>query len=189
MVSYGFKGGIGTSSRKLSEKEGGYTVGVLVNANHGRRPELVVAGVPVGRLYEPPQQISHALTPGQSEGSIIVIISTDAPLDSRQLTRLAKRAALGLARTGSTARHSSGDFMLAFSTGNVIPHYPKEPTYQLTHLSDTYMNPLITATIEATEEAILNALTMATTVTGRDGHRIEAIDVTRLNRILYRPQR
>ena len=189
MVSYGFKGGIGTSSRKLSEKEGGYTVGVLVNANHGRRPELVVAGVPVGRLYEPPQQISHALTPGQSEGSIIVIISTDAPLDSRQLTRLAKRAALGLARTGSTARHSSGDFMLAFSTANVIPHYPKEPTYQLTHLSDTHMNPLITATIEATEEAILNALTMATTVTGRDGHRIEAIDVTRLNRILYRTQR
>ena len=184
MVSYGFKGGIGTASRKLSEKEGGYTIGVLVNANHGRRPELVVAGVPVGKLYEPPQQISHVLTPGQSEGSIIVIIATDAPLDSRQLTRLAKRAALGLARTGSTARHSSGDFMLAFSTANMIPHYPKEPTYQLTHLSDTYLNPLITATVEATEEAILNALTMATTVTGRDGHRIEAIDLDRLTALV-----
>ncbi len=184
MISYGFKGGIGTSSRKLSEKEGSYTIGVLVNANHGRRPELVIAGVPVGKLYEPSPQMSDVLSPGQSEGSIIVIIATDAPLDSRQLTRLAKRAALGLARTGSTARHSSGDFMLAFSTTNVIPHYPKEPTYQLTHLADTHLNPLISATVEATEEAILNALTMATTVTGRDGHRIEAIDLGRLQTLL-----
>lgn len=187
MVSYGFKGGIGTASRKLSEKEGSYTIGVLVNANHGHRPELVVAGVPVGKLYEPPQQPqqqSQTLSPGQSEGSIIVVIATDAPLDSRQLTRLAKRAALGLARTGSTARHSSGDFMLALSTANVIPHYPKDPTYQLTHLADTHLNPLITATVEATEEAILNALTMATTVTGRDGHRIEAIDLGRLQTFL-----
>lgn len=187
MISYGFKGGIGTASRKLSEKEGGYTIGVLVNANHGRRPELVVAGVPVGKLYEPPQQPqqqSQALSPGQSEGSIIVVIATDAPLDSRQLTRLAKRAALGLARTGSTARHGSGDFMLAFSTANVIPHYPKEPTYHLTHLADTQLNPVFTATVEATEEAILNALTMATTVTGRDSHRIEAIDLGRLQTLL-----
>jgi len=184
MISYGFKGGIGTASRKLSEKEGGYTIGVLVNANHGRRPELVVGGVPVGKLYEPPQHMSEALSPGQSEGSIIVVIATDAPLDSRQLTRLAKRAALGLARTGSTARHSSGDFMLAFSTANIIPHYPKDPTYQLTHLADTHLNPIITATVEATEEAILNALTMATTVVGRDGHRIEAIDLGRLQTIL-----
>ena len=187
MVSYGFKGGIGTASRKLSEKEGGYTIGVLVNANHGRRPELVIAGVPVGKLYEPPQQPqqqSQALSPGQSEGSIIVVIATDAPLDSRQLTRLAKRAALGLARTGSTARHGSGDFMLAFSTANVIPHYPKDPTYTLTHLADTHLNPLFTATVEATEEAIFNALTMATTVTGRDGHRIEAIDLGRLQTLL-----
>ncbi len=191
MVSYGFKGGIGTSSRKLLEKDGGYTVGVLVNANHGRRPELVVAGVPVGKLYDPPQvqQQSQALSPGQSEGSIIVIIATDAPLESRQLTRLAKRAALGLARTGSTARHSSGDFMLAFSTANVIPHYPKEPTYQLTHLADTHLNPLITATVEATEEAILNALTMATTVTGRDGHRIDALNLGRLAGLLQPIQR
>lgn len=192
MVSYGFKGGIGTSSRKVSEKDGGYTVGVLVNANHGRRPELSIGGVPVGKLYDPPpqgQQQSQALSPGQSEGSIIVIIATDAPLDSRQLTRLAKRAALGLARTGSTARHSSGDFMLAFSTSNVIPHYPKEPTYNLTHLADSHINPLITATVEATEEAILNALTMATSVTGRDGRRIEALDLARLKEILQPIQR
>jgi D-aminopeptidase len=184
MVSYGFKGGIGTSSRRLPETEGGYTIGVLVNANHGRRPELVVGGVPVGRLYETASPVAQDVSPGQSEGSIIVLIATDAPLDSRQLTRLAKRAALGLARTGSTARHGSGDFMLAFSTGNIIPHYPKEPTFQHIHLADTHLNPLITATVEATEEAILNALTMATTVVGRDGHRIEAISLTRLRTVL-----
>ena len=186
MVSYGFKGGIGTSSRRVSETEGGYTVGVLVNANHGRRPELVVGGVPVGRLYEAVPPVAQTLSPGQSEGSIIVIIATDAPLDGRQLTRLAKRAALGLARTGSTARHGSGDFMLAFSTANVIPHYPTDRTYTLTQLADTHMNPLITATVEATEEAILNALTMASTVVGRDGHRAEAISLTRLRTILDR---
>ncbi len=186
MVSYGFKGGIGTSSRRVSEIEGGYTVGVLVNANHGRRPELVVGGVPVGRLYEAVPPVAQTLSPGQSEGSIIVIIATDAPLDGRQLTRLAKRAALGLARTGSTARHGSGDFMLAFSTANVIPHYPTDRTYTFTQLADTHMNPLITATVEATEEAILNALTMATTVVGRDGHRVEAISLAKLRTILDR---
>jgi D-aminopeptidase len=184
MVSYGFKGGIGTASRRLSEKEGGYTVGVLVNANHGRRPELVVGGMPVGKLYEAPQPVAEVLRPGQSEGSIVVVIATDAPLDGRQLTRLAKRAALGLARTGSTARHGSGDFMLAFSTANIIPHYPKEPTFQQAHLADTHLNPMIAATVEATEEAILNALTMATTVVGRDGHRAEAISLARLRAIL-----
>lgn len=183
MVSYGFKGGIGTSSRRLPEQDGSYTVGVLVNANHGRRSELVVNGVPVGRLYGPPPA-AQTLSPGQGEGSIIIIIATDAPLDSRQLTRLAKRAALGLARTGSTARHGSGDFILAFSTANAIPHYPKEPTYHLTHLADTHLNPLITATIEATEEAIINALTMATTTVGRDGYRAEAIDPDRLKAIV-----
>ena len=184
MVSYGFKGGIGTSSRRLPETEGGYTIGVLVNANHGRRPELIVNGIPVGQRYEKMPPVAQSLSPGQSEGSIIVIIATDAPLDSRQLTRLAKRAALGLARTGSTARHGSGDFMLAFSTANVIPHYPKEPTFPQMHLADTHLNPLITATVEATEEAILNALTMATTMVGRDGHRVEAISLTKLRAIL-----
>jgi D-aminopeptidase len=189
MVSYGFKGGIGTSSRRLPETEGGYTIGVLVNANHGRRSELVVGGVPVGRRYEAVPPVAQALSPGQSEGSIIVIIATDAPLDGRQLTRLSKRAALGLARTGSTARHGSGDFMLAFSTGNIIPHYPNDRTYTLTQLADTHMNPLITATVEATEEAILNALTMASTVVGRDGHRAEAISITRLRTLLDHPAR
>jgi D-aminopeptidase len=180
MISYGFKGGIGTASRRLPETEGGYTIGVLVNANHGRRPELMVAGVPVGKSYDGAPPRAEAVQPGLSEGSIIILVATDAPLDGRQLTRLAKRAALGLARTGSTARHGSGDFILAFSTANVIPHYPKQPTYSLTHLADTHLNPVITATIEATEEAILNALAMATTVIGRDGNRAEAINLERL---------
>ena len=188
MVSYGFKGGTGTASRGLSEKDGGYTLGVLVNANHGRRPELIMGGIPVGQLYDGAptrtSEISDGRNAGVSEGSIIVVIATDAPLDGRQLTRLAKRAALGLARTGSTARHGSGDFMLAFSTGNIIPHYPKEPTYTVTHLADTHLNPLFTATVEATEEAILNALTMATSVVGRDGNRAEAISLDRLRSLI-----
>jgi D-aminopeptidase len=183
MVSYGFKGGIGTASRTLPEAEGGYTVGVLVNANHGRKPELVVTGIPVGRLYDG-VDASSISRPGQSEGSIIIVVATDAPLDGRQLNRLAKRAALGLARTGSTARHGSGDFIIAFSTANVIPHYPQERTYGLTHLADTHLNPLITVTVEATEEAVINALTAATTVTGRDNYKVEAISLSRLRTIL-----
>ncbi len=184
MVSYGFKGGIGTASRRLPADDGGYTVGVLVNANHGRRDELIVAGVPVGRLYD--KKASAAFPPGPStaEGSIIVIIATDAPLDGRQLARVAKRAAMGLARTGSTVRHGSGDFMLAFSTGNTIPHAPQDRTFQMLHLADTFLNPLFTATVEATEEAILNALTTATTMVGRDGRRVEAISLTRLRALL-----
>ena len=193
MVSYGFKGGIGTASRRLSEKEGGYTLGVLVNANHGRRPELIMGRIPVGQLYDgAPTRTSEVFdgqNAGGSEGSIIVVIATDAPLDGRQLTRLAKRAALGLARTGSTARHGSGDFVLAFSTGNVIPHYPKDPTYTMTQLADTHLNPQINATVEATEEAILNALTMATTVVGRDGNRAEAISLERLRSLITSHQK
>ncbi len=198
MISYGFKGGIGTASRRLPAAAGGFTVGVLVNANHGRRPELVMGGVPIGQRYDAaPVQSSGLPDPnpervyatregssGNAEGSIIVIVATDAPLDSRQLTRLGKRAALGLARTGSTARHGSGDFMLAFSTGNVIPHYPAEPIFSLAHLADTHLNAVITATVEATEEAILNALTGATTVIGRDGFRAEAISIPRLRALL-----
>ena len=149
----------------------------------------MVAGVPVGRLYEEIPPVSQKLSPGHSEGSIIIIIATDAPLDSRQLTRLAKRAALGLARTGSTARHGSGDFMLAFSNANVIPHYPKEPTFQQTHLADSHINPVIAATVEASEEAILNALTMATTVVGRDGRRVDAIDLDRLKALVVTTHR
>jgi D-aminopeptidase len=176
MIAYGFKGGIGTSSRIISAG-GRFTVGVLVNANHGRRAELVMSGVPVGKLYGLPE------SPG-TEGSVIIVIATDAPLDARQLKRLAKRAALGLARTGSTVRHGSGDFILAFSTATIIPHYPIQATYPVTAFADTHLNPLFTATVEATNEAILNALTMATTVVGRDDHKAEAIDLARIRDIL-----
>jgi len=198
MIAYQFKGGIGTSSRRLPEKEGGYSVGVLVNANHGRRYELTIAGVPVGRLWEnmgqsvgmesvqaepETQRLSKRHQLGD-QGSIIIIVATDAPLDSRQLTRMSKRAVMGLARTGATSHHGSGDFILAFSTANVIPHYPDEPVFTMVHLADTYINPLLSATVEATEEAIVNALMAATTVVGRDGRRVEAISLPRLRRIL-----
>lgn len=194
MMAYQFKGGIGTSSRRLSK--GQYTVGVLVNANHGRKPELLMAGVPVGRLWEAYHEDAGARASREEseprsnreqlgdQGSIIIIVATDAPLDSRQLTRLAKRATLGLARTGATSHHGSGDFVLAFSTGNVIPHYPDALTFTMTHLADTHLNPLLAATVEATEEAILNALVAATTVVGRDGRRAEAISIPTLQRIL-----
>jgi D-aminopeptidase len=152
----------------------------LVNANHGRREELMVEGIPVGKRYD---LDDHAAVSG-SEGSIIVVIATDAPLDAQQLGRLAKRAALGLARTGSTARHGSGDFMLAFSTGNTIPHYPEALTFPMTRMADTHLNPLFTAAVEATEEAIVNALTMATTTIGRDDHRVEAISLSKLSALL-----
>ena len=183
MMAYGFKGGIGTASRVIPSTGGGYTVGVLVNANHGRRSELVMAGVPVGKLYGSSEADKGA------EGSVIIVIATDAPLDARQLKRLAKRAAMGLARTGSTIRHGSGDFILAFSTATVIPHYPEKATYPITAFADTHLNLLFTATVEATNEAILNALTMATTVIGRDNHKAEAIDLGRVREIVksYRP--
>jgi D-aminopeptidase len=199
MVSYQFKGGIGTASRVLPENLGGYRLGVLVNANHGRRHELTVSGVPVGRLYPLQSDRNGERHPGfppstapedpvsdrrQDSGSIIVIIATDAPLDARQLRRVARRATLGLARTGSISHHGSGDFFLAFSTANVIPHDPDQPTFTMTHLADTYLNPLFQATVEATEEAILHALLQATTVTGRDGRTFEAISIETLQTIL-----
>ncbi len=199
MISYQFKGGIGTASRRLPPEKGGYHVGVLVNANHGRRYELMVDGVPVGRLYDSTTEasshdsndyLSTTSEQGASKersgdyGSIIIIIATDAPLDSRQLNRLSRRAALGLARTGSISHHGSGDFILAFSTGNIIPHYPEQPTFRMTHLADTHLNPILAATVEATEEAILNALLQATTVVGRDNRRAEAISISRLKTIL-----
>ena len=199
MVSYQFKGGIGTASRVLPLEKGGYRVGVLVNANHGRRHEFTMAGIPVGRLYKneektsakkevttAPSSQSKTFRPQkqQDSGSIIIIVATDAPLDSRQLVRLSKRATIGLARTGSISHHGSGDFVLAFSTGNSIPHYPNDPTFVMTHLADTHLNPIFQATVEATEEAILNALLQATTVTGRDGRRYEAISIEQVRSIL-----
>ena len=198
MISYQFKGGIGTSSRRLPKEDGGYTVGVLINANHGRRHELTISGVPVGRLWREQNSKSKSSAllglrnRGQlskreqlgDQGSIIIVIATDAPVDSRQLQRIARRAVLGLARTGATSHHGSGDFIMAFSTGNEIPHYPSDPTFFLKHLADTHLNPILAATVEATEEAIINALVGATTVVGRDGRLAEAIEHGQLKRIL-----
>lgn len=181
MVCYGFKGGVGTSSRMTEGKGKPYTVGVLVQANHGRRPHLTVAGVPVGR--EIPE-----LTPerGEVKGkSILIVVATDAPLLPSQLQRLAKRTAIGLGRTGSISTHSSGDLALAFSTANRLPGSDFQVA-ELEVLDDEAITPLYQATIEATEEAVLNALTTATTMTGRDGNRVHALPLGRLVEVMRR---
>lgn len=179
MVSYRFKGGIGTASRVLPKDEGGYTVGVLVNANMGAREDLRVDGVPVGR------EITGWMPKYQpSEGSIIVVVATDAPLLPHQLERVAKRAAMGLARTGTTARHGSGDFVVAFSTAAVLPHSPTALTMPLTMLHASELNPLFAATVEAAEEAVLNALTGATTTVGRDGNTAYALPLGELKAVM-----
>jgi D-aminopeptidase len=180
MIAYRFKGGIGTASRVLDEAQGGFTVGVLVNANMGRREDLTIAGVPVGR------EIADLAIERPSEGSIIVVVATDAPLDHLKLRRLASKAALGLARTGTISNHGSGDIFLAFSTGNRVPHYPGPLTYTLRVVPDAHLDPLFRAAQEATEEAILNALTMATTTVGRDGRTAHALPLDRLAAIMTR---
>jgi D-aminopeptidase len=173
MISYEFKGGIGTASRVLSSGDGGNTIGVLVNANHGRRRELVIAGVPVG------EEITEAVVPA-TERSIVVVVATDAPLDSRQLGRLARRAELGVTRTGTAVHHTSGDFVLAFSTAQRVPDYPDDLTREMTVLADDYIDPLFEAVVEATEEAVVNALLRATTIKGRDGNTATAIPIAAL---------
>jgi L-aminopeptidase/D-esterase-like protein len=188
MVCYGFKGGDGTASRVLSKSEGGYTVGVLVQCNCGRRPQLTIAGVPVGK--EIPQNVPYAMfrdgQDGATEGdvgSIIIVIATDAPLLPTQLNRLARRATMGLARTGSTSGNGSGDIFIAFSTAN--PHADKEPgpnTVQT--VSNERISPLFTATVEATEEAIVNALVAGQTMTGIDGHTVIGLPHDQLQRAL-----
>ncbi len=187
MMSYQFKGGIGTASRVLSKEEGGYTVGVLVNANMGRRADLVVDGVPVGREITDLMPVTGGgQSGGAADGSIIIVIATDAPLDHLKLRRLASKASLGLARTGTISNHGSGDIFLAFSTGNRVPHYPKPLTYTLTVVADDHLDPIFRAAEEATEEAILNALAMATTTVGRDGNTAFALPLDRLVAIMKR---
>jgi D-aminopeptidase len=177
MIAYEFKGGIGTASRVLPASLGGYTIGVLVNANHGLKKELVIAGVPVGReLSVPP-----APTPLRS---IIIVVATNAPVDARQLGHIAKRAILGVARTGSTERHGSGDFVLAFSTGTRVAHAPREPLQTTRLLTDRRLNPVFEATEEATEEAIVNALLGATTMVGRDGATAHELPIDELIRVM-----
>lgn len=191
MVCYGFKGGIGTASRVLPAAEGGYVVGVLVQCNCGRRPQLTIAGVPVGR--EIPDAVPYASGKPQvfasdeqgDVGSIIIVIATNAPLLPHQLKRLARRATLGLARTGSTSGNSSGDIFLAFSTANPHADDPPGPNPVLT-VSDERISPILTATVEATEEAIVNAMVGARTMTGKDGHTVIEIPRDRLAEILKR---
>jgi L-aminopeptidase/D-esterase-like protein len=170
MVCYGFKGGIGTSSRTAN----GYTVGVLVQCNCGQRQQLMIAGVPVGKeIAEGVPSSRNQSWVGDDVGSIIIVVATDAPLLPTQLKRLARRATMGLARTGSTSGNSSGDIFIAFSTANRAIAQKGGPV-NVSMLPNEEINPLFTATVEATEEAIVNAMVGAETMTGHpwtQGHR------------------
>jgi len=185
MVCYGFKGGIGTASRRLGPAAGGYTVGVLVQANFGRRPQLRVAGVPVGREVpdETPQALVRDAARRGDLGSIIVVVATDAPLLPHQLDRVARRVPLGLARTGSTSGNGSGDIFIAFSTAN-RGAFRARGLADLTMASNEEISPVFDATVEATEEAIVNALVAADTMTGIDGRRVTALPHDRLQAVL-----
>ena len=187
MVAYGFKGGIGTASRKLEATAGAYTVGVLVQANFGARDSLVIDGVPVGRELAT-ELLPHVEAQGQPnrehEGSVIVVIATDAPLSSRQLERLARRAALGLARTGTYSGNTSGDIFIAFSTANVIPQQDPPTILDAKLLSTDEVNPIFRAVVEATEESVINAMTRAETMTGIDGNTVHALPYDRLAAVM-----
>jgi D-aminopeptidase len=191
MICHGFKGGIGTSSRVVAEGEGGWTVGVLVQANYGSRDRLTIAGVPVGRAI-PASEVPNAwddLSGPAEVGSIIIVVATDAPLLPHQCERLAQRAGLGLARAGGSGANSSGDLFLCFATGNrglVIGEEPEEaPRLQsVTSVHDAWISPLFWAVIEATEEAIANALVAAETMTGADGIIAHALPHDRLRELM-----
>jgi L-aminopeptidase/D-esterase-like protein len=187
MRLYRFKGGIGTSSRKLTEEQGGYTLGVLVQANYGQREHLRIAGVPVGR------EIADLLpTEGKSEsgsdGSIIIVVATDAPLLPHQLGGLTKRAALGIGRNGGIAEHTSGDLFIAFSTAN-RGAAETSGIAKLEMLPNARLTPLLAATVQATEEAIINALVAAKDMTGVNGNKVFAIPHARLREVLRKHNR
>ncbi|MFW0754234.1 P1 family peptidase [Pseudomonas sp. H11T01] len=181
MICHEFKGGIGTSSRKLSAQQGGWTVGALVQANHGKREELRVDGYPVGRkLTDIPSPFDEKGTPGM--GSIVVILATDAPLLPHQCQRLAQRASIGIARTGGGTEDSSGDIFLAFATGNQnLPpaDYGRKDLPQSTPLemlNNDHISPLFSAAAEAVEEAIINALLAGEPMSTAGGTLIPALD-------------
>jgi D-aminopeptidase len=182
-LAFGWKGGIGTSSRVLSGNLGGYTVGALVQSNFGG--VLQIDGVRVGEAlgrYSFRQE-------GQGDGSCMIVLATDAPLSSRNLERLARRAVLGLARTGSFMSNGSGDFVIAFSTRNRVPFEPRERTLTVEELHNDAMSPLFLAVVEAVEEAVYNSLLRATDVAGHAGNRGEAIPIDRLRELLRRLMR
>jgi D-aminopeptidase len=187
MQCFDFKGGIGTASRVLPAGLGGYTVGALVLTNFGAREELIVDGVPVGR------EISDLMPEEHGEGSCICLVATDAPMLPHQVRRLAVRAGLGLARTGSTARNTSGEQMLAFSTANRLPMETPAGALEVRALLDgaaesspPILSGLFSAVIEAVEEGVLNALFTATTTTGRDGNTLHALPLDRTLGLLER---
>jgi D-aminopeptidase len=178
----GFKGGIGTSSRKLPEKMGGYTVGVLVQSNFGG--VISIDGAPVGEELNNHYMASDV--PYDVDGSVMIIVATDAPLLSRNLERLAKRAILGISRVGGFASNGSGDYVIAFSTSEEvrIDNRTSGSTQNYTELSNSVTTPLFLATVEATEEAIINSLFMATTVTGDRGHSQQALPIDQVLNIM-----
>jgi L-aminopeptidase/D-esterase-like protein len=189
MICYGFKGGDGTASRVVSKGDGGYTVGVLVQCNCGRRPQLTIAGVPVGKAIpqDVPYGMFHDGRAGSSEGdlgSIIIVVATDAPLLPTQLDRLARRATMGLARTGSTSGNGSGDIFVAFSTANPHAWNDTPSPHTIQTLANEQMSPLFQATVEATEEAIMNALVAGKTMTGIDGHTVIGLPHEELQEVL-----
>jgi D-aminopeptidase len=183
MICHDFKGGIGTASRKLDEEKGGYTVGVLVQANYGDRRNLTVAGVPVGREIPDLQPVYHLEEPSPGSGSIIAVVATDAPLLPHQLKRLARRVPLGIARVGGMGADSSGDIFIAFSTANPAAAHSRKVT-TLEMLPNGRMTPLFEATVFATEEAIVNALVAAKTMVGADDNTVYALPHERLRQVL-----
>ena len=189
MVCYGFKGGIGTASRTTTLPGGAaYTVGVLVQANFGRRKDLRIAGVPVGAEITDDVPYAEVSQSRGDLGSIIIVVGTDAPLLPHQLKRLARRATLGMARTGATSGNGSGDLFIAFSTANPGAFTASGVT-QVSVLSNESISPVFDATVQATEEAIVNALVAAETMTGADGHRVIALPHDRLREVLKKYNR
>lgn len=184
MICYEFKGGTGTSSRKLPEKLGGYTIGALAQANFGRRYQLTVAGVPVGQHLTEGAPFTNGENPFREQGSLIVILATDAPLFPYQLKRVAKRATLGMARTGSLGGNGSGDIFLAFSTANRGAATPSGELGCVQILPNDHLDPIFAAAVLATEESILNAMLAAETMTGRNGLRVPALPHDRLQELL-----
>jgi L-aminopeptidase/D-esterase-like protein len=190
MICFGFKCGIGTASRRVADRAGNFTLGVLVQANFGSREQLTIAGVPVGReITESPAYATMrgAHTNGDV-GSIIVVLATDAPLLPHQLKRIARRASMGIARTGGTASNSSGEIFIAFSTANFGAGSP-QGLPSLTMLPNERLTPLFQAAAEATEEAILNALVAADTMTGVNDRRAIALPHDRLAALLAKYNR
>jgi D-aminopeptidase len=188
MVCNEFKGGMGTSSRKIESKIGAYTVGVLVQCNYGSRKNLRIAGVPVGK--EIPEDPAYASTSFNEldRGSIIVVVATDAPLVSHQLKRLARRVSLGLGRNGSISGNGSGDIFIAFSTANPGAA-AADHVVDLKMLPNDQIEPVFAATVQATEEAIINAMVAAETMTGIENHKVIALPHDKLRAVLKKYNR